>query len=79
MIGTSRLRLNWIIPQGLVETAIPTSTSFLPLLRFTSLLSYRNWDDIGDTQLLVAEPLPQLRVPFELSVTDLASYAVPGK
>jgi hypothetical protein len=77
-IGTTRTRLNWIIPQGLVETSIPTSSGFEPLMRFTSLLSYRNWEEIGVTQLMAAEPLPPIRVSFELPGVDLSQYVVGG-
>ena len=75
-IGTTRNRLNWIIPQGLVETSIPTSSGFQPLERFTSLLSYRNWEEIGVTQLMSAEPLPPIHLTFELSAVDLSQYLV---
>lgn len=78
-IGTTRNRLNWIIPQGLVETSIPTSIGFEPLMKFTSLLSYRNWEEIGVTQLMAAEPLPPIRITFELSGVDLSEYVVGGK
>jgi hypothetical protein len=77
-IGTTRNRLNWIIPQGLVETSIPTSSGFQPLERFTSLLSYRNWEEIGVTQLMSAEPLPPVRIRFELPAVDLSEYVVSG-
>jgi len=77
-IGTTRNRLNWIIPQGLVETSIPTSSGFEPLMRFTSLLSYRNWEEIGVTQLMAAEPLPPIRVSFDLPGVDLSDYVVSG-
>jgi hypothetical protein len=75
-IGTTRNRLNWIIPQGLVETSIPTSSGFQPLERFTSLLSYRNWEEIGVTQLMSAEPLPRLSVTFDFPAVDLSDYVI---
>jgi hypothetical protein len=75
-IGTTRNRLNWIIPQGLVETSIPTSSGFQPLERFTSLVSYRNWEDIGVSQLMTAEPLPPVGIAFELPGIDLAEYVL---
>ena len=75
-IGTTRNRLNWIIPQGLVETSIPTSSGFEPLMKFESLLSYRNWEEIGVTQLMAAEPLPPMRISFELSGVDLSEYVL---
>lgn len=78
-IGTTRNRLNWIIPQGLVETSIPTSSGFEPLMRFTSLLSYHNWEQIGATQLMAAEPLPPIRINFEFPGVDLSEYVVGGK
>jgi hypothetical protein len=78
-IGTTRNRLNWIIPQGLVERSIPTSIGFEPLMRFTSLLSYHNWEEIGDTRLMAAEPIPPVHVNFELTGVNLAEYVVVGK
>jgi hypothetical protein len=77
-IGTTRNRLNWIIPQGFVETSIPTSSEFQPLMKFRSLLSYRTWEEIGVTQLMTADPLPPIRVSFELPGVDLSEYVVGG-
>ncbi|HLK69678.1 MAG TPA: hypothetical protein VKU19_39890 [Bryobacteraceae bacterium] len=75
-IGNSRGRLNWIIPQGLVDTSIPTSFDFQPLGKFTSLLSYQSWDEIGAAQLMTAEVPPPVEVRFELPAVDLSQYVV---
>jgi hypothetical protein len=48
-------------------------------MRFTSLLSYRNWEEIGASQLMTAEPLPPVQVRFELSDINLREYEVGQK
>ncbi len=78
-IGTTRSRLNWIIPHGLVETSIPTSADFQPLMKFSSLLTYRSWEEIGTTQLVVADPLPAAHIRFDFPEVDLSAYAVGNK
>jgi hypothetical protein len=75
-IGTIRTRLNWIIPQGLVDTSIPTSIDLQPLMKFSSLLSYKSWEEIGTTQLMTAEPLPPVHASFEITDVDLSQYVV---
>jgi hypothetical protein len=72
----SQSGLNWIIPQGFVESAIPASGGFTPLRRFSSQLSYSSWNEIGAAQLLSAEPLPQVRVSFKLEGIRLSDYIV---
>lgn len=72
----SRSGLNWIIPQGFVESGIPASGGFAPLRRFSSQLSYGSWNEIGAAQLLSAERLPQVRVSFKLEGIRLSDYVV---
>jgi hypothetical protein len=79
MIGSSTNRVNWIIPQGFVESSVPTASGFQPLIRFTSQLSYRSWEQIGDARLLAAQPLPPLRIVFRLSGIHWADYLVRGR
>jgi hypothetical protein len=76
VIGTSQNRMNWIIPQGFVNTSIPTSSDMQPLTKFTSLLSYRNWDEIGTTQMMTTQPLPPVKVDFDFPAVDLRRYIV---
>ena len=45
-------------------------------MRFSSLLSYHNWNEIGTTQLVAAEPLPPVQVRFDLTGVDLSQYVV---
>ena len=78
-IGTTRNRLNWIVPPGMVDTSIPTSSDFQPLMRFTSLLSYKSREEMGTTQLMIAAPQPAVEVHFDFPDVDLARYVVPAK
>ncbi len=75
-VGNSLNPVNWIIPQGFVESSVPTASGFQPLVRFTSQVSYRNWQQIGASHLLVAQPLPPVRIDFRLSGIRLTDYLV---
>ncbi|MBZ5626456.1 MAG: hypothetical protein LAQ69_48405 [Acidobacteriia bacterium] len=78
-IETFGNRVNWIIPQGFVDASVPTSSGFQPLMRFSNQLPYLNWQQVGDSQLVSAEPLPPIEVNFELPGVRLADYVVGGK
>jgi hypothetical protein len=74
LIGTPGVRANWIIPPGFASRSIPTAGGFQPLTRFVSLLSYRDWEQVGPAKLVAAEPLPPLRVDFRLAGVHLPAY-----
>ncbi len=76
MVGTPAMRVNWIVPPGSVVSSIPTASGFEPLSKFTSLLSYRSWEQIGSVHLIAADPLPRLRVTFQLSGIRLQEFRV---
>jgi len=48
--GSPRERVNWIVSPPSVESAIPTEAGFLPLRRFTSVLSVREPGTDGRTE-----------------------------
>ena len=64
LAGTFGAGVNWIVPPGSVSQSIPTDAGFQPLTRFVSLLSYTNWQQAGAVRMVVAEPLPLMRVGF---------------
>jgi hypothetical protein len=76
MVGIAGLRANWIVTPGLLERSIPTASGFQPLQRFVSLLSYRNWREIGDAELIAAEPLPPVRLELQTPPVRLRDYLV---
>jgi hypothetical protein len=78
MVGLSGIRANWIVTPGLVERSIPTAGALQPLNRFVSLLSYRDWQDVGDAELIAARPLPSVRFEFRLPPVLLQTYLVGG-
>jgi hypothetical protein len=76
MIYGSGTGVNWIIPQGFVESSIPTAAGFPPLVRYPSQLSYGTREQAGDAHLVAAEPLPPARAEFRLAGIRLADYIV---
>ncbi len=74
-IGTPGNSANWIIPMGFVEQSIPTSADFEPLAKFTSQLTYKNWEQLNGAQLLVAAPLPPIHITFDFPNLRLTDYA----
>ena len=76
LIGNSGIRVNWIIPQGSVEGPVPTAGGFEPLMKFVSQVSYRNWEQIGNARMLVVQPLPPVRIAFELGNLTYSEYLV---
>ncbi len=70
------IRVNWIVPPGSTVSSIPTASGFQPLAKFTSLLSYRSWEQIGNVHLIAADPLPRFRVTFLISGIRLQEFLV---
>jgi hypothetical protein len=75
LVGTPGVRVNWIVPPGFASRSIPTASGFQPLTRFVSLLSYRDWEQVGMAKLVAAEPLPPWRVDIRLTGVHLPAYS----
>ncbi len=76
MVGTAGSRANWIVSPKSMEKSIPTESGFQPLMKFDSIVSYRDWAQAGDIKLIAAQPLPPCRVTFRLFPVALREYLV---
>jgi hypothetical protein len=76
MVGKSGVRTNWIVTPGALELPVPAVSGFQPLKQYVSMLPYRNWEEIGDAELIVAEPLPLIRLELGSSPITLRNYVV---
>ena len=79
MAGTPGSRANWIVSPGSIEGSIPIDGPLQPVRKFVSLVSYRDWEEIGDLKLIAARPLPPVRVTFRLLPVRLREYLVTGR
>jgi hypothetical protein len=74
LVGTPGERVNWIVTPGLRERFLPTASGFQPLTRFTSVVSYRDWAQVGDAKLISGRPLSTVRITLGLFPIELRKY-----
>ena len=61
MAGIPGERASWIVPPGSASAPIASAGGLRPLVKFTSLLSYRNWEQIGGMYLrILLRTLPEV-------------------
>jgi len=77
-VGATSSSLNWIIPPGSANQSIPLSIDMMPLMRYSSMLTYRKPEDLAGAHLMTAEPLPPITVDFNFQNVDWSQYVFVG-